>query len=145
MPLTNIKGDILSGDYETIVHQCNCVTSAGCGLYSAIAKVYPQADIYPLRTEPSRPGEIVVTKPVIGIMAQYYPGWPNRTNDRRSRRLRWFKKCLDKIAALELDSVAFPHGIGCGLARGNWDDYERCISEFSDANPKVDVYVVKKV
>lgn len=145
MPLTNIEGDLLSGDYETIVHQCNCVTIAGCGLYSSIAKVYPQADIYSLRTEPSVPGEVIVTEPVIAMMSQYYPGGPNSTSDTRSRRLRWFKRCLNKIAALELDSVAFPHGIGCGLARGNWDDYEMCIREFSDANPSVNVYVVKKV
>ena len=32
----------------------------------------------------------------------------------------------------ELESVAFPYGIGCGLAGGNWEEYQAMLEEFAN-------------
>jgi hypothetical protein len=32
---------------------------------------------------------------------------------------------------LDTDEIAFPYGIGCGLAGGNWKRYEEMIEEFA--------------
>ena len=60
------------------------------------------------------------------MLAQYYPGEPKYES--YEQRLNWFKSCIDKISKIpDLKQVAFPYGIGCGLAGGRWEDYEKLI------------------
>ena len=40
-------------------------------------------------------------------------------------------------------TVAFPHGIGCGLAGGNWPAYREMILQFAQSIPEHDVIIVK--
>lgn len=40
--------------------------------------------------------------------------------------------------------VAFPYGIGCGLAGGNWEEYRTVLEEFAEANPQYAIVIVKK-
>ena len=142
MPVIYVNDDILSGNYDMIAHQCNCVTRYGKGLYSDIAKKYPQAHIYPSRQFPSVPGTIVVTEPVIGIMSQFYPGRANDSDDTSDMRLKWFREGLKQIAELELGTVAFPFGIGCGLAKGDWKAYEKIIKEFEKSRSSAKAVVL---
>ena len=142
MSIIYITGDLL--DQETIAHQCNCVSSSGKGLYTSVVLKYPWADIYRQRTKNSIPGTILQMGNVIHMFSQYYPSGPNNTNDTKSLRLQWFNNCLNQISKLNITSVSFPHYIGCGLARGNWDDYHNCIKEFAKTNPHINVYIVKK-
>jgi hypothetical protein len=45
----------------------------------------------------------------------------------------------------DLDSVAFPYGIGCGAAGGAWDVYYKIISDFAEyLDGKVDVFIYQK-
>jgi hypothetical protein len=40
---------------------------------------------------------------------------------------------LDQLALLrDLRSIAFPYGIGCGLAGGNWKDYSKLLEAFAE-------------
>jgi hypothetical protein len=53
--------------------------------------------------------------------------------DDEKQRLKWFKATLKQIAQLpELESVAFPYQIGCGLAGGDWKQYRAALEEFAE-------------
>jgi hypothetical protein len=56
-----------------------------------------------------------------------------RDGESAASRQALFKSCLERLdVPLPPDArVAFPHGIGCGLAGGNWDDYHASIREFA--------------
>lgn len=63
----------------------------------------------------------------------YPESFPPETN---SVRLQWFKTALktfcDRVAAGNgVHTVAIPYKIGCGLAGGSWDEYEKVLKEFS--------------
>jgi hypothetical protein len=44
-----------------------------------------------------------------------------------------------------LKSIAFPWRIGCGIADGDWDYYQRLIEIFSNKMPDVEVFIVKRI
>ncbi len=137
--METVTGNLL--DYPIIAHQCNCSTCSGKGLYTDIAEKYPFADIY--SQDIARiPGEIVISADskniVISMLAQVRPGKPNsrfrsktRYGDNAADRLKYFKSCLDVMAKLPFEEIAFPFGIGCGLAGGKWEDYEKLLREFA--------------
>jgi len=91
-------------------------------------------------------GEIVIKgdgqsqRYVINMMGQYYPGYPS--HELHTNREKYFQQCLDKMSAIkDLDSVAFPYLIGCGLAGGYWPNYYKMIQDFSEkVNAKVVIY-----
>jgi O-acetyl-ADP-ribose deacetylase (regulator of RNase III) len=144
MSVVYVEGDLLHPSFTFIAHQCNCVSSSGRGLYSAIIAKYPFADVYQQRITHSTPGTILQMNNVIHMFSQYYPGSPNNGNDCKQLRLQWFNNCLNQIAKLPINTVAFPCYIGCGLARGNWNDYHDAIKIFARNNSHITVYIVKK-
>jgi len=149
-----IKGDITESECKYLAHQCNCNTVKSHGLSKTIADKWPWADIYSKRVaigyrnatiKPSIPGTIeLITnqnsdeddkKMIICLFAQWAPGkcgdyaryYPKTYNDTKENRLAWFKECLAKIDELNLDEIAMPYKIGCGLAGGNWKTYEQIL------------------
>lgn len=101
----------------------------------------------------STPGTAVITHcnddspSIIHLMGQWAPGrvysvWvrkhypvcptlgrPETADDRK----RWFAEALEQVdAELDInDRVAVPYMIGCGLAGGAWQDYERMLNAAS--------------
>jgi O-acetyl-ADP-ribose deacetylase (regulator of RNase III) len=166
-------GDLLESKADFIAHQCNCITTKSKGLSSLIFETFPYADIYSSRSKPDKLGTIIVCgngqdqRFVINMLAQYYPGkpkydlgkkprsypgqQPKYSRDSEERRLAAFQQCLDRIAEIPNISgktVAFPYGIGCGLAGGNWEKYEKILSDWSccvKEKERITVYVLKKV
>lgn len=141
LKMKTIQGNLLS--YEGyIVHQCNCQTTYGKGLSEHVFRKYPEANIYNDGTVRT-PGEIIVRGKVIAFLAQKSPGKP-KGNETEQVRERWFETCLKKLGAFlkenEINTVAFPYGIGCGLAGGNWHHYSAMIREFEERS-SVTVYV----
>jgi len=138
-----INGNLLDSDCQYIAHQCNCYSRRGAGLASAIFKAFPWADVYSNRSERENDsalfGSITVygdpeqdQRYVINIYAQLKPGKPSPGRDSADSRLDAFSKALDQIAALpKLKSIGFPYGIGCGLAGGDWNEYETLLENFA--------------
>lgn len=147
------NGDLLKCDAKYICHQCNSLTKTGAGLAKRMFGLFPYADIYKKRggdwtpdkvtlSHSEYPGNILVMgngnseRFIINMMGQFYPGppkFPDSKLDGTKSRERYFKSCLDRIAAIkDLESVAFPWKIGCNLAGGNWDNYFKMISNFAD-------------
>lgn len=137
-----IQGDLLNlPDVQYIVHQCNCVTRQAKGLARDIFIKFPHANIY---NRPRQLGALYISKPVINLVGQYRPGGPKQ-NETRIQREQWFQQGLLKIQDIaDLQSIAFPYNIGCGLAGGTWDNYKKMIDQFAYDNPHVKVYIVNK-
>lgn len=146
-------------DAKYLCHQCNCVTRRSAHLSAEVFRHYPWADIYSERPggrheppEGQRPGDIVVRgdgeneRLVINMLGQFYPGkpkFPESARDGfRARRVA-FANCLLKVLRVpDLHSVAFPWGIACGAAGGDWDRYLPMIERFA-AKARADVLIYR--
>lgn len=152
--IKKIHGNIIDSDAQFIVHQCNCVSTGMAGLAKTIFKKYPYSDTYSKRNSKEErslddPGTISIhgngkdKRYIVNFYSQYYPGKAKYKNDSLEIREKWFEKCLDLLGQVEdLKSVAFPYGIGCGLAGGDWDKYYGMIEDFSDRNPDTEIFIV---
>lgn len=149
-----IDGDILESNAKYIVHQLNAVTTTAAGLANHLFKRFPWADVYSPRAKLKYVDELgsVIIKGngndqryVIGIVGQYYPGKSSKNAiDSAKNRERYFELGLEKIAAIpDLESIAFPYMIGCGLAGGDWNVYQNLIENFAISRNDVKVAIVK--
>jgi len=139
-----INGNLLDSDCQYIAHQCNCHSLHGAGLASSIFKAFPWVNVYSNRSDRGNDaalfGSITVhgdpkrnQRYVINIYGQLKPGKPSPGRDSAASRLEAFSKALDQIAELpELKSIGLPYGIGCGLAGGDWEKYERLLEDFAE-------------
>jgi len=157
--LTVIEGDIFETDAKYLCHQCNCVTMRAAHLAADVFRRYPWADIYAGRTanyappEGRRLGDIVVTgdgasrRLVVGMLGQFYPGkprFPDGAKDGFMTRRIAFSECLLRILRIpELRSSAFPWGIGCGAAGGDWGEYLPILERFA-AMARGDVLIYRR-
>ncbi len=136
-----VTGNILSSEEQYIAHQCNCVTTSSAGLAKIIFTKWTHAECYYIRWANDKPGTIEVRgdgkyggRPIINMFAQFNPGKPHKADDPHDgyqARKKYFIECMKAIDALKPSSVAMPHGIGCGLAGGDWEFYEKVITKFS--------------
>lgn len=138
-----VTGDLLNATEKYIVHQTNCLSDGGAaGVARLIFDKYPHSDCYLDRKEPSKPGTIDVRggsdgkRGVINLHGQFYPGGvqnPLSALDGSTARETYFYRGLLRIAKLEnLESIAFPWKIGCGIAGGDWEHYLGKLSNFAD-------------
>ena len=141
------SGSILDAYEQYIAHQCNCTTTTATafGLNASVFHAFPWADVYRNRNRSSSEdmmGAIIVRgngedkRWVIAMMGQIHPGepkYPKSQRDGYGVRQRYFADALEEIARIGgLRSVAFPWGIGCGTARGDWRAYARMINDFAE-------------
>jgi len=165
-----VKGDLFDTQAKYLCHQCNCVTSSAAHLAWHVFKRYPYADVYSPRKETilqnsidepqviwskDTPGDIIIRgngedqRYVVAILGQYYPGTPRYPNDELDgtiARQKYFHQALWKLVQVEdLHSVAFPWGIGCGAAGGDWNVYYKIIGNFAKyLDSKADVFIYLK-
>jgi O-acetyl-ADP-ribose deacetylase (regulator of RNase III) len=135
-----INGDLLDSKEKYIVHQTNCVSQKSAHLAKQVFNKFPYADVYTNRVSPDLPGSIKIKgdginqRFVINLFGQYFPGapkYPESTLDGYKARQGYFYKGLLNIAKIiDLDSIAFPMGIGCGAAGGDWEYYYGTIINF---------------
>ncbi len=138
-----IRGNLLEAKEKFLVHQTNCFSnSRALGLAAAVFEKHPYANCYLDRKEQSIPGTIDVRgngidqRFVINLHGQVYPGKPKHPRsalDGTFARETYFRQGLDHIAQIpNLESVAFPFNIGCGLAGGNWENYLAILADFAN-------------
>jgi O-acetyl-ADP-ribose deacetylase (regulator of RNase III) len=149
--IVTITGDLLDAKEKYIAHQANCVSHMAAGIAYSIFNKYPYSDIYAIRYKKDEdiitndePGNNIIKgngkdqRFVINMLSQYYPGGPkqlmvNGIDDDEIARQKYFHKCLIKISKIEdLESIAFPAGIGCNLAGGDWEWYYEELKIFAD-------------
>lgn len=93
------------------------------------------------------------SKKVICLFAQYGMGTPysytnkdSAVSDSFDVRQEWFKLCLDQVAQqVPLEStLAMPFQIGCGLAGGDWQVYNKMITEWAAKHPTLHLTMYEK-
>lgn len=145
-----INGNLLDATEQYIVHQTNTVSRGASGLAKAIFDRFPYANIYDGSVE-RIPGDVIIRgngqdqRYVIGLNGQCQPGGlgVESSLDSRSKRIKYFQSGLHKIEQISnLESIAFPWNIGCGLAGGNWTVYWHMICAWANSltNIKVRFY-----
>lgn len=158
-----------TGKNKFIVQQCCGTCTQAAGLSAAIAKKYPSLNPYKSRVPIGRthtatmetrnqPGTAkLFTDPttqtnMICLFGQYGTGKPSQykdsfitMDDSAATRETYFKQALEDMARqIPSNSTLYiPYGIGCGLAGGNWTNYERMLKEFSTNHPDITITVVK--
>jgi O-acetyl-ADP-ribose deacetylase (regulator of RNase III) len=141
-----IKGNLLDAKEKYICHQTNSTSKNASGLAHYLFERYPYANFYKNRPCPyvatgqDLPGHCIIKgdgikdRLIIGAMGQYYPGAPHENSLIDSSKVRegYFNRCLVEITHMEnVESIAFPLRIGCGIAKGNWDNYLRALEAFA--------------
>ena len=152
----------LRGHTSTVAHQVNTAETRGGGLAGAVAAFAPYGDVFRGRQSGrdglvppavrATPGSVRVDRPpgngltsgqltFVAMYGQIYGGGPGRGTDDAAHREHYFAHCLDAIvpALPRLESIAFPKWIGCEIAGGDWDKYERMIRQFAGLHPHLQV------
>lgn len=144
-------GDIVQGNYPVFCHQVNCKGKMGVGLARQIRDKYPF--VYLDYKELCQKGE-----PLLGhILISHEPGANGRMcvsmfaqdgygRDKRYTDYAAFKQCLHALKEVMNGysseyTIAFPYGIGCGLAGGDWYIILGMLTGFSEL-VKQDVVIV---
>lgn len=122
-----VKGDLLDlfdkGQFDAIVHGCNCFNNMGAGIAAQIKRRYPeayQADCLTISGDRNKLGSyskgICSKGTIINAYTQYYPGF----NPLDENYLA-IDKVMRKIAVeYEGQPIGLPL-IGAGLAGGDWN------------------------
>lgn len=150
MSIPVIRGDILQSDADIIVQQVNCQGVMGAGLAKQIASQYPGVlspykKMCNMRDTQNLLGKVLICPTRAGVRIANIFG-----QDRYGR-----DGCYTDYAALENGlvavvryasrknlSVAIPHGIGCGLAGGDWTIVSEIINRVFENCPNVMMYQI---
>lgn len=142
-----IEDNIFNAPKDQIIcHQVNCKGKMGKGIAGTIAKLFPNIyDEYVTICETMNPlGRVWIVQDkegdhhIANLFSQYGYG-----NDGRYTNYEALAQVLEKLSkrARELNmSLAFPYGMGCNNAGGNWNIVLTMITELCY---DVDVYIYK--
>ncbi len=145
-----IQGDIIESKADCIVQQVNAVTKTSRGLSASIAKAFPYADLYSIRTSKSEMATVILSEKcsspttIAHFVAQLAPGKPGAycklygidpADDTAEKRLEAFTTCLQSLLVIASEKkwkrVAFPARVACGLAGGDWATYKKLLETFA--------------
>jgi len=136
-----VTSNLLDAKEKYICHICNCVSHSAAGVAKQLFLKYPYSNDYVNRKSVTTPGTINIKgngkdqRYIVNLFAQYYPGkskYENSLLDGIMARERFFSECLTLLSYTKnLESIAMPFNIGCGLAGGNWERYYSIIEKFA--------------
>jgi len=145
-----IRGDLLEADADIICHQVNCQGVMGAGVAKQIADRWPYVkkeytEFCRQRKQkedllgdtllvPSNGVQRKGEPMILNIFGQFYYGHDGVYTD-YSALTKAFRKMNRLYKGMTL---AFPHGFGCGLAGGDWQDVEPMfVKLLPDCNVKI--------
>lgn len=162
-----IEGDLIKlaeqGEFDIIVHGCNCFHAMGSGIAKQLADRYPEVEREDQKTKfgdrnKLGTGRLFLVKSktsdiwfsVFNVYTQYY--WSRGKDvfeyDAFQKFLNYQSESISKISQpieefnIEKYRFGFPQ-IGAGLAGGDWDRISKMIEKFSeDVKDFADVTVV---
>lgn len=154
--LYEVKGDIVNDTQYTIFcHQVNCQGVMGAGLAKQIRNKYPEVYsdyIQTIHSEQWLLGSKICTPTTDGRVCVSMFAQEDYGRNKCYTNYQAFQIILDglqsELQMFEFSNpspykIAFPEGIGCGLAGGDWNIIKPILEKFA-ANVPNDVYIVKK-
>lgn len=127
MPVIHKNGDLFMSQSKYLCHQVNCLGKMGSGIARTVRNRFPTAyeEYRTFCQGANSPGMLLGKilqsecngKTIMHMFAQERCGRHIRYTDYAA-----FRECLRKIksAVPTGSTIAFPHGIGCGLGGGDW-------------------------
>lgn len=126
--MKTIKGDLvaraLNGEYDVIIHGCNCFNTMGSGIAPKIVKAFPSVriiDNLTIKGDPNKLGTISFAYDserdlfIVNAYTQYSMGNGFDVD------YDALGQCFKQVKTMFYDKkIAYP-AIGCGLAGGNWN------------------------
>ena len=146
--MNSMDGDLielaLKGEFEVIVHGCNCFHSFGAGIAKQIKNVFPEAykqdklTIYGSRVKMGKTSSITVKGVrIVNAYTQYKPGKMNQLVLEKN-----IAECFKEIKRLHRGKRIGIPKIGAGLAGGDWNTIKNIIETIMDGE---DITVVNFV
>ena len=141
MSIKYIKGDLLQAEQDIIVHQVNCQGKFGAGLAKQIADRYPKArreyqEYCATKVDVELMGDCLITETidydVANLFGQLYYGSYGKFYKKHNRQTDYqmLEKALETLERISKDrTIAIPYGMGCGLAKGDWNIVENIIDD----------------
>ena len=135
--MKTVKGDLIElakqGEFDVIVHGCNCFCSFGAGIAKSIKQNFPQAykaDLQTTKGDRKKLGSCtgafipLLKLTVVNAYIQYRYG-----RDKRHADYDAIRKCMRYIAEHYAGlRIGLPK-IGAGLAGGDWEKIKSIIAE----------------
>lgn len=142
MALKIIEGNLLDlaeqGEFDVIVHGCNCFCTMGSGIAAQIRERYPQAyeaDLQTVKGDARKLGTYTSAEANGFTIVNAYTQYSYNKGDEIIDRFEYggFGAILEKLSQLEGHKrFGFP-AIGMGLAGGDKDKIMIFLSAFADA------------
>lgn len=150
--MNTVEGDLISlaleGQFDVIIHGCNCFCTMGAGIARAILDEFPEAyaaDLVTIKGDRNKLGDFSFatvkrgdqTITIINGYTQFhFHGESDLVDYDAVQRL--FKKVKQQFSGKR---IGYPK-IGAGLAGGDWEKISRIIEqELADENHSLVVYV----
>ena len=158
--LKYFSGDIFNSDADIICHQVNCQGVFGRGIAGQIKTMFPEVEkTYRIITKQWQEQAGGITSGLLGrvsaqpvelngrwfLIANLY-GQDNYGKNGIYTDYRALLQAVTEIRDFvdvrgKLEKVAFPYGIGCGNAGGDWNKVEEIINScFSDYQGEVQIW-----
>jgi O-acetyl-ADP-ribose deacetylase (regulator of RNase III) len=135
--MRQIKGDLLKlfkeGEFDVIIHGCNCFNVMGAGIAKQIAEKYPKASLADKETlmgdakKLSNWSTYILpnNQIIINLYTQYLPG----KNLNEWALFLGFEKLLNYLLPIG-KRIGIP-AIGCGIAGGDWNKIFPVLTEIA--------------
>ncbi len=133
-----VQGDIiqlaLNGDFDVIIHGCNCFCTMGAGIAKTIKQLFPaayEADLKTTKGDKDKLGYYtfcrVTTENADFIITNAYTQyqWRGRNNADYDAIRNIFRRVATDFSGKR---IGYP-AIGAGLAGGDWDIISQIINE----------------
>lgn len=135
--VTIISGDALKTDCGILCHQVNLDGYMGGGIAWQIARKFPNVEKEYAHYPHKELGQVCFAQADNYVIANCFS-----QNDSYCTDYIALKSCFEKVLAYmnknAIESVAFPHHYGCGIAKGNWAKVLSIIEEiFKDKTVKI--------
>ena len=127
------------------MHQTNTFSvGRAAGLAKEVFTRFPSSNEY-VEQAVRTPGTVHIfdvsgcgapTTAVVNLYGQVHPGKPKPgSGDDAPQRVQLFATALEalkvEVEQRKFSRILFPYTIGCGLAGGDWDTYQKMIFEFA--------------
>lgn len=149
--METLIGNLVTGNYDIFCHQVNCMGVMGAGIARQIRLRYPEvysSYIEKCKNDSNLLGNIQCIATSDGRICVNFFSQMGYGKDKIYTDYAAFRLCLSRLK-IYLDTyvpqdriVAFPYGIGCGLAGGNWTIISKLLEGFS-RTVKQKVVIVK--
>lgn len=143
--IINTDGNLLAVNVDIMAHQVNCMGVMGAGIAAQIAKKHPEVkEAYIRYCEGKDPRELLGDCQMVPIEDDRYVanvfGQLKYGRGKQHTNYKALEAALYKLKenAQQNDlTVGLPHGMGCGLAGGDWNIVVGLIEKVFDDYPVV--------